>query len=407
MASRLSGVSLLAALCLAAVRVPLYSEPAMESAGEMVTDVKRINEFLESAFDAYVNEDYEAASLNFERVLQLNPKDKIALKGRKQTEKMLKLKKDSIQNTEKDRLSRARKYIKKDRWLDAMDQLSSVLTASPNNFEAQKMQNELSATFREKMTDSKALPADDVIYQGMIHYLNKHYEEAIKFWREAARQRPEDFKIVVLVERGEQVLRQNEKYEVLVVGRQRAKAYFASGNYADAAKMWRRVLDLQPEDKEARENFEKANLEASKTNRESRIGDHYDKGLDFFNHGQFAESLGEWKNILDLDPNNEVAKDYIERIRQKGIKIDAPAPEVKVSSPTAPAEIKTPAVQPAEGVTNEQKEQAQKHYTQGSIKYAEGNLDEAMKEWREAIRIYPGHGPTLKVLNKISNGGKK
>ena len=52
------------------------------------------------------------------------------------------------------------------------------------------------------------------------------------------------------------------------------------------------------------------------------------------------------------------------------------------------------------------KEEAQMHYTRGSLNYAEGKLDEAIKEWREALRIYPAHAPSIKMLDKIS-GGKK
>ena len=59
-----------------------------------------------------------------------------------------------------------------------------------------------------------------------------------------------------------------------------------------------------------------------------------------------------------------------------------------------------------EAIEEEQKDKAQKRYTQGSVKYAEGNVDEALKEWHEALKIDPNHAPTLKALNKLS-GGKK
>ncbi len=376
---KLSSVSLIAAFCLASALPPLQAAENPEEFPGLADDVKRISSLLESAFDAYVDEDYERSIMNFQRVLQLNPKEKSAQRGLKQSQKMLQAKQEVVLQSERERIQQARKIIKREKWLDAMDIINSVLSASPNNREAVEIQNMLAADFRERMSDPNASPGNDLVYQGMIHYLNKRHEEAIKVWKQAAAVRPEEFKIVIYVERAEQALKEKDRYEVLVVGRSRAKAYFSSGNFEEAMKIWKKILEYTPDDAEARESLAKARTESLKNSRSSVIGDHYDKGLEFFNGGKFDESLSEWKSILEIDPENEVARDYVERIREKS--------------------AMTPSVTPTID-----KPKAQQYYMQGAIKYADGNVEGAMKDWQQALRFDPNHAATLKVLKKISGG---
>ena len=429
------------------------SEPEAKSP-PVLTETKLMNELLESAFDAYVDEDYERSIANFEKVLKMNPRDKAAQKGLKQSRKMRTRKMESSSRDKQEKLGLARSLIKKEKWLDAMDYLSSVLSQNPDYREALDVQDRLAAKYREKMQDAKAPPGNDLVYQGMIHYLQKHYDQAILVWKEAAKARTDDFKTTIYIERTEQVMKESEKREIMVMGRQRAKAYFASGRCEEAAKLWQKILDFSPEDREAREGLAKSNAEFYSKNREALIGDHYDKGLESFNHGQFAESLKEWKTILGIDSHNEVAKSYIEKIRAKGLKVEGenetkppgrtdalPLSTSAVSVPPPPADDRLPkedyntgallrkvgnytsaieyfqkilernpedakASELLEEVAEEQKDKAQKRYTQGSVKYSEGNVDEAMREWHEALKIDPNHAPTLKALNKLS-GGKK
>ena len=429
--------------------------PARAGSAPM-TETKLINELLESAFDAYVDEDYARSIANFEKVLSMNPADKAAQKGLKQSQRMQKRKMDLSSRDKEEKLSLARRLIKNEKWLDAMDDLSSIQKQDPNDPDVQEIQTRLAATFRAKMADTKAAPANDLVFQGMLYYLQKKYPDAIVIWKEAVKIRPEDFKVVIYIERTEQVLEQNEKYETMVLGRQRAKAFFIAGRYGEAARLWKKILDLDPEDKEAQEGLAKANSEFYAKNKQSLIGEHYDKGHELFDKGQYGESLKEWKLILEIDPANEVAKNYVERIRTKGVtkemetlKISSATtvPRVIASSgPTIPRILLSTAVAPSDenyetGITlfrqarypealeyfekalrlrpedakasewlekirAEQKEKAQKHYTQGSVRYAEGKVDEAMEEWREALKIDPRHTPTLKALNKLSSGEK-
>ena len=157
------------------------------------SDLKIMNELLESAFDAYVDENYDQAVLNFQHVLQMNPSDKTAQQGMKQSRKMLETKRKAIQSNEKDKLRLAQKFMKLEKWLDAIDQIAAVLLLNPNNHDALEIQNKISTLCREKMSDPKAPPGNDMIYQAILHYLNKRYDEAIKLLREAAAPHPNDF----------------------------------------------------------------------------------------------------------------------------------------------------------------------------------------------------------------------
>ena len=366
-------------------------------------DLQIMNNLLEDGFDAYVNENYEKAVLSFQRVLEMNPADKTAKKGIQKSQKMLEIKLKAAQLSEKEKLLSARKLMKKKKWLEAIDLTAEVLMLNPNSREALEIQNEISALCRGKMSDSQAPVGNDLIYQAILHYLNKHYDEAIKLWREAATFDSENFKIMTYIERAEQALYKIEKYEVLVLGRDRAKSFFKDGNLKASEDLWLKILEYLPEDPEAQSWIEKIQKEFLKSKQEGKIGDFYDKGLDLFKKGDYVQSLKMWNGILILDPKNEVAKSYVERVNKKlGLaplptKPASPIDPVPPSPPSPPFPL-TPAPE------SKIKQEAQKHYTQGSIYYSQGQVNDAMKEWREALRVYPAHAPTLKMLEKISGG---
>jgi len=382
---------------------PPVSLPEASSKDSENHDSQVMNDLLEVGFDAYVDENYEKAVLSFQRVLEMNPQDKTAKKGMKQSQKMLEIKLKAAQISEKDRLKSAHKFILKEKWLEAIDLTVEVLLLNPNSREALEIQNEVSAICRGKMSDPKAPVGNELIYQGIINYLNKRYDEAIKLWREAGTFDSDNFKILIYIERAEQALYKIDKHEVLL-SRDRAKSLFKEGSLKASEDLWFKILEYLPEDNEAKSWLEKIQKEFKKSKQEGKIGDYYDKGLEFFNKGDYAQSLKMWNGILEIDPKNEVAKVYVERVRKKmgsvplipnkGPVIDKPVQPMDTASVSDESKLK---------------EEAQKYYTQGSLYYSQGQLDDAMKEWREAIRIYPAHAPTLKMLEKISagKGGQK
>lgn len=278
---------------------------------------KIVNEFLDTAFNAYVDEDYKKAMLNFQRVLQMNPKDKVALRGLKQCKSRLRKKENYLAKGEQKKLKEAKKLIRREKWIDAIDILFGVLSRVPNQVEALELQNEIGISLKQKMSLIATSSVDRLIYQGVISYLNKQYAEAVKSWKDALVIAPDNVKLTVYVEKSEQLIRENARYDAVILGRSRAKSFFDSGKYEEAVDAWKRLLEFEPNDEEAQKELAKAQELMNSISMESMIGERYDKGLSLYLQGNFPESLKEWESILTINPENEVAKDYVKKIKAK------------------------------------------------------------------------------------------
>ena len=274
---------------------------------------RALNAYLDGAFSAYVEKDYDKAMMNFQKVLQIDPTDLAALTGMEQCRKKLERihkdeNKDALKTTKE-----IKKLIRQEKWLDAIDHVSLILARLPGQPETLKLQTEIEAQLRQKMAKNPA-GVDAIIYQGTLYYFQKRFDQAVKVWRDAASVSKDEFKVSIYIERALRASKENERQDTMVSGRNRAHAAFESGNYEEAAETWRKILEFDPYDQEAKAEFSKAQGMADKKSRESLIGEHYDRGLALFTQGNYAESLGEWQSILSFDPQNEVAQNYVDRI---------------------------------------------------------------------------------------------
>ncbi|OGR83628.1 MAG: hypothetical protein A2902_03185 [Elusimicrobia bacterium RIFCSPLOWO2_01_FULL_64_13] len=429
-------------------------------------DKKIVNELLDKAFEAYVDENFDRAIENFQKVLQIDPKDKTAQQGLKHAQKKVENERKLMAEREEKNLKKVKGFVRREKWLDAMDVLNEILGRAPNEFEALKIQKELRELFTRKMSVTPAPPGTRQAYQGLLLYMEKRYDEAADLWKESLTLRPDDFKLSIYAERADQLFRESRRYDVLVVGRTRARAASAAGNYEEAVSLWKSILDFDPSDEESRRELTRAEEMLERQNRKSRIGEHYDRGLSLFNEGRFAESLAEWQSIISIDPENEVALDYVEKIREKGVNVPpapgaAPAPEQ--AAPPEPAVVEgpeavkgpEPAVLPGAGqetpvpapepesdpneegiaafnrgdirsavefflnraerspgdaaagewlakVRDEQKRLASERYQSGTVAYSQGKMVEAIREWQKALEIDPNHVPAMRALNKVA-----
>jgi tetratricopeptide (TPR) repeat protein len=373
--------------------------------------------------------------LSFQNALQIDPNEPAALKGLGQCGKKLGKKRKEENRVAQKAARIARKLVREEKWLDAIDQLNFILAKIPGQSDALKIRNEIEAKLLQKMSsDSKGV--EPLIFQGILLYLQKQYEDAMKIWKEASTMTKDSFKVSVYIERALRTLKESRRQDIFVSGKARAKAAFSSGNFEEAAGLWKEVLEYDPKDEEAKTELAKSQEMQDKSGRVSVIGEHYDRGLSLFMKGSYADSMREWESILAVDPNNEVAGDYVGRLVKKGVKRSS----AQDSSPVSESDMNEAGRLAAgialyeggeyqrskdffedqmkknsldnkarewfEKVRTEQSEKAEKHYNLGLVAYSEGRVDAAIKEWRETIKISPYHAATLRVLNKVSEGSK-
>lgn len=88
--------------------------------------------------------------------------------------------------------------------------------------------------------------------------------------------------------------------------------YYSADDYVLSRAEWRNVLDLDPANEKAREY-----LARSEEKLRSIAGQHRLQALEFEKEGQLAAALGEWNVVRTLDPQSAEAKDASDRINAR------------------------------------------------------------------------------------------
>ncbi len=96
------------------------------------------------------------------------------------------------------------------------------------------------------------------------------------------------------------------------------KAY-SEGRYADAAALLRRILEQQPDYAEARDLLNRAQRKLTPLSdaEKEQIRQMYIQGMKHFTQRNYSEAIEIWKKILEIDPDNESVSKNIEDARQR------------------------------------------------------------------------------------------
>ncbi len=96
------------------------------------------------------------------------------------------------------------------------------------------------------------------------------------------------------------------------------KAY-SEGRYADSAALLRRILEQQPDYAEARDllNRVQRKLTPLSDAEKEEIRQMYIQGMKHFTQRNYSEAIEIWKKILEIDPDNESVSKNIEDARQR------------------------------------------------------------------------------------------
>jgi len=399
-----------------------------------------INQLLDSAFNSYVDQDYASALLNFQKVLQINPNEETAMKGVRQCRKHL----GKRFKEQKKLLKQVRKLMKKNKWVEATDSLVRILEKHSDFAAAINLKKEMESTLQNKINKAPASSHKRTLYQGMYWYFLGQYLQAIQAWESVVKIVPNAVKLKIYINRAKQNLDEKDRIETLQNGQKKAQKAMDDSDYDLAILLWEKLLHFDPQNDAGIEGLRNARELTERHSKRSLIGEAYDLGVSYFEAGQYAQSLEQWQKIIRLSPDNEVAIDYIGKIQAKGV-VNSTAPnssqnqekevpeglEIDISdkkNTKAPIYeegvllLRTKKIRKAveyfanyvmehpqdmdalewsKNALIQQKERSDEYYRRGLVAYAQGNQEDAIKEWQKAIDILPTHESTLKALKKV------
>lgn len=162
-----------------------------------------INQCLDAAYSAYVKDDYEKAYMNFRNVLQMDPQDETALRGFKRCGKKLEKK----LKERKKRVKTIRKFVRQEKWIEAIDMLYEFMEKNPGMPDAVEIQNSIAATFQKSISEAEPGTPHQMICQGFSFYLVKKYDEALRVWKEASGMLKDDAKVKRYVAKAEEMFK--------------------------------------------------------------------------------------------------------------------------------------------------------------------------------------------------------
>jgi tetratricopeptide (TPR) repeat protein len=101
---------------------------------------------------------------------------------------------------------------------------------------------------------------------------------------------------------------------------------YTSGNYELAIKEWAQVIKASPMTRQVYEYIKSAEAKIHvkeekqkqvKLEREMKISSLYNRAVLLYTKGDFQESIKIWRELLNLDPENTDAKDYLKKITEE------------------------------------------------------------------------------------------
>ncbi|MCX8094364.1 MAG: PorV/PorQ family protein [Candidatus Goldbacteria bacterium] len=243
---------------------------------ELVQKVRQdaLNEFKEELKFALDIHDYETAKEVITKALVWAPYDNWFLEKEKEVNELYN--KDKKQQF----LQNAEKLIKDGSYIDALVLLKNAQELDPNNTEIQnkiKRTKEYVRTLGEKNIEVESANKEQIknyFDKGLDYYSLGKYEQAVAEWNKIIQLSPLQNQVYSYIKKAEEKIRKKEDQE-----------------------------------------------KATKILQKQRIMELYNEAVIAHTKGKFEESIKLWKEILKLDPNNKEANEYLNKVVEEYKKI--------------------------------------------------------------------------------------
>ena len=110
----------------------------------------------------------------------------------------------------------------------------------------------------------------------------------------------------------------------------RADSALLRNNFVKAKSYYEKALELSPRNKQALEGLEKTNkgireeeVYANRKKHQKEISEHWIKAVKYYDNGEFVYAKEEFNKILEIDPENAGALQYLDFIQKKVDKVTA------------------------------------------------------------------------------------
>lgn len=176
--------------------------------------------------------------------------------------------------------------------------------------------------------------------------------------------------------------------------KKRAKEYYFlgerhynRGEYAETLTEWEKSAILDPDNKALEEEIDKVRERLEVIVNRKLIEKHIGKAYAYYQEGELIESLEEWKEVARLNPDNQRAQEYIDKINTKLSKKEKEKYLKKLR----------------------EKKQAKivQYMVKGDRYYDKNKYQQAITEWEKVLRINPKHQAAKENIAQVKKKIRK
>ncbi len=244
-------------------------------------------------------------------------------------------------------LNAGKEALREGRLGDAIDNFNKVLKIDPNNAVAKQFLNKAQSLIKDNIASNLRL-AESSYKQG-------NYKDALAYYRNVLKLDPTNKDAKKGEENSHDKLlgKIKEHYNTGI-------EFFKQKDMKKAIDEFQKALAIDPEYAPANDFLKKAQEEYEKNKFAYMVRDSLQDGIDLFQNKNFQQAKDKFQKVLELDPNNQKAKDYISKCDNEIANLG-------------------------------KQEEIAKIIADGMIKYRKRNYDEAIKIWEQVESIDPGN----------------
>ncbi len=210
------------------------------------------------------------------------------------------------------------------RLADALTEWDKALIWRPDDLEIQKRVQEVSKEM--EITVTRKL-MERHIGQAYTFYEEGELTDSLDEWREVLKLDPASIRAKEYIERIEGKLSKIEREKYLERVKEKTKTeiarllgkgdgFYEREKYVEAIKEWEKILKINPKHNLAREN-----IDHTKEKIERLVEVHLSQGKEFFDKKDSVSAIKEFKVVLNLDPENKEAKEYIGKTKEQAAEV--------------------------------------------------------------------------------------
>lgn len=259
---------------------------------------------------------FEEALTLYGQILKETPGHSAALAGIRETEKKHRAFQKKIQAQERKNLWVVEDLLSQGRWVDAQDKVMDVLTRVPDHPEALLLRNVIRAKAEQAHESNRSGNARWYESLGVLAYLDGDWGKAVDCWQRILELNPKRTELKDWLEKAisqREIQKRTDRIEALIL---QARSAHREGRFADAESLWKELLDLDPAQAAAREGLEKARIareEVEADIKTKKIQAWQLSAIEAAAAGNREDSLAYWRKILELDPGNVLAGEFVRR----------------------------------------------------------------------------------------------